>query len=55
MSSGWMTKDPIGFVAEVNFYKYALNNPINYYDMLGLIGGIFLQIIVVRMRLEKMS
>ena len=31
-----MSEDPIGFSGGYNFYKYALNNPIIFYDPYGL-------------------
>jgi RHS repeat-associated protein len=34
----WTTRDPVGLLAGLNFYAYALNNPITYSDPLGLEG-----------------
>src|SRR5438552_15848985 len=35
----WTTKDPIGFVAGVNFYQYVSNDPLNWKDPFGLEEG----------------
>lgn len=32
----FLSRDPLGFLAELNFYRYAKNNPINTSDPLGL-------------------
>jgi RHS repeat-associated protein len=38
----WLSRDPAGAVDGPNLYRYALSNPVNYYDPLGLVtaGGI---------------
>ncbi|GEM_PF-6641339 len=35
----FITADPIGFLGGENFYSYVLNNPINFFDPVGLKGG----------------
>ena len=32
----WLSRDPLGFVDGPNLYAYVLNNPINFFDPLGL-------------------
>jgi RHS repeat-associated protein len=32
----FLSEDPLGFMADSNFYRYVLNNPSNYVDLTGL-------------------
>ena len=35
----YISRDPMGFIADTNFYRYAGNNPINQADPMGLFWG----------------
>ena len=38
MTGRYITPDPIGLLGGINIYLYALNDPVNYLDSLGLFG-----------------